>query len=480
MGSSDQIHFNKVLVIDTNEQHQKVIAGSLGRLVKGIDVKFHNLKQSPLPEDVQKLADNDLLFVDVGEDKSLVKEWYSALSKQDGLPPVIFLDSRATSDDAVDIMRLGAADYLNKRGLSDSRLLQSLQAVSSQLQVTGAVEEHDPSDTTGVIMADKVRAATENAAASENNLPVSDSDDSSTSWFKLPSISDDFPITPEDISAGEATMGNYRILEFLGMGGNTQVFKAESIDTKEIVAIKILSPTKGKDESSRDRFVREYEMIKNLNHPHVITSYQQDTEGDWPYIVMEYCPRGDLKTRMKQKISRETAIKYTAQIAAGLDSAHRQGLIHRDVKPSNILIRQDNSLVLVDFGIVKSKTVDQQALTDEGKMVGTPYYISPEQARGGKLDGRSDLYSLGIILYEMLEGKKPFTGDTPIDVIFSHVQDPIPKLTQEWDILNDVIGRLLDKDRDERYATGMELIEELYKVSPESVDQSLLTQKTNT
>lgn len=515
---SEPILFRHVLIVDANRQHQKVLAASLTRLIDRIQVSFCDPEGDAWPDESYNWKEIDLVLADAGSDKSRLKAWFSALLEKINLPPVIFLDSKATIDDAVEMMRLGAIDYLDKRGLKDARLQRSLKtAWDNREPFHDKNESPDPSSSTGVIMADKIREATEEAdqliadkireATEEADQLIADkirevaenadwsnsgsfntdidsnsfmlssaSDDSSTSWFKLPSIGDDFPFTPEDIQNRKAIIGNYYILEFLGIGSNTQVFKAEAIESKELFAIKILSPGIDGDESALNRFIREYQLVKDFDHPHIIQAYEQNTEGDWPFMVMEYCAKGDLQSQMKQRIPREKAISYAAQIASGLHGAHSAGLVHRDIKPSNILCRQNNTLVLVDFGIVKKQTTEEQAMTDEGKMVGTPYYMSPEQARGGKLDGRSDLYALGVILFEMLEGKRPFTGDTPIDVIFAHVQNPIPKLTQEWDELNDIIQRLLAKDIDERYATGLEVIKVLKKISPESVDDSLLSE----
>ena len=464
----DKVFFTRALIIDANEQHQKVIAGSLQRLIEGVTTTTLNPVQSALPAPDYAWADIDLLLVDVGEDHVAVMNWFSDLASRVGMPPTIFLDCQASSDAAVDFMRAGAVDYLNKRGLSDDRLMRALQAAWRCLQ--------DGKNTGAGARAGKAHGFAD-AGSGKSDTPKSSRPDAdvedSPAWFKLPSISDDFPITPDEINAGTATMGKYQIVEFLGAGSSTQVFKAVAAGDSTAVALKILSPTKAGGEQSRDRFVREYELVKDIDNKHIIQIYEQHSDGEWPYMVMEYCARGDLGARMQHKLACEQAVKYAAQIAVGLHVAHEAGLVHRDIKPSNILFREDNTLVLVDFGIVKPRSKDLQEMTDEGKMVGTPSYISPEQARGEKLDGRSDLYALGVILFEMIEGRRPFTGATPIDVIFAHVQDPIPQLSQRQGALNDVVGRLLAKDRNERYATGKEVVAALRAACPQVAVASL-------
>ena len=300
----------------------------------------------------------------------------------------------------------------------------------------------------------------------------------SGAWLRMPdSVGEQaWPFSAEDIEQGHAILGNYRILEFLGVGGMASVFKAQRISDDRLFAIKLLDPTMA-EESVRERFKMEFEILQTIKHKHVVNMEEQVEEGEWIYTVMEYLPGGDLKSRIRRRLKREEAVRYASQIAAALQAAHKQGVLHRDLKPANVLFRSDGTLALVDFGVAKDTKDTDKALTKEGQMVGTPYYASPEQATGAKLDQRSDLYALGIILFEMLEGRRPFVGDTSLQVLMAHVKEPVPLLSQEWDALNDVLTQLLAKDPQDRLADGHAVVQALSEASPGDVSEDLLNQQ---
>jgi tRNA A-37 threonylcarbamoyl transferase component Bud32 len=472
-------------------------------LIKGVEVEQPEMTTSLLPDENFNWQAFDLLMVDIGKDKPLMKSMFARLQQAASLPPVIFFDTSATVEDAVEMMRLGADDYVDKRGLNDERLLKSLLAVADKVSRTDADQarqstrestaSQDPNEITGVMHVSKAAEVSKGqpgtAEKAQHDTMSSDDDDISASLdaflekqaHTLPGLSldlrayaADLPFSLEDIEQKTAILGDYRVLNFLGAGSTTLAFKVESLGNHKVYALKMLYGAALNDKSAAERFKREFNSLQHLNHKHVAKLIEQNTVGERRYTVMEYYPEGDLKSRMTQRLPRETAIHYAAQIAAGLHAAHKHGLVHRDLKPGNILFRADGTLILVDFGIAKMTTGNLLGLTEEGKMVGTPYYVSPEQAKGGELDGRSDLYALGVILFEMLEARRPFVGDTPIDVMFAHVQQPVPKLTQEWDKLNEVLQRLLAKDANDRFDDGLEVVRPLHSICPECVDSDLL------
>lgn len=252
----------------------------------------------------------------------------------------------------------------------------------------------------------------------------------------------------------------YRILGKLGKGGMATVYLANQESFDREVALKVMAPILAADSSYGDRFMREARIAARFSHPNIIAVYDVGVQNDHYYIGMEYHPGGDLKSRIKKGMTTREAMSILRQMAAALDYAHSKGYIHRDVKPDNILFREDGSAVLTDFGIARPASGDTQ-MTQLGMVVGTPKYMSPEQARGQALDARSDIYSLGIVFYETLMGKVPFTGKDSIDIGIKHVKDPVPPLSQNLQALQPLIDRMLAKNASDRYSRGRELIVEL-------------------
>jgi len=236
----------------------------------------------------------------------------------------------------------------------------------------------------------------------------------------------------------------------------------ESLDRP--VVLKILdTSTAERANDLISRFLAEGRIVASLYHPNIITIYDIGiaNESDL-YISMEYVQGGDLKQRLELSISPDEALRYLSQIASALGEAHKHGIIHRDVKPANILFRDDTPL-LSDFGIAKAINTDAD-LTSTGIFLGSPNYVSPEQADGVKLDGRSDLYSLGCIFYEMLAGKKPYISDSIIDIVIQHKQAPIPRLPADLKQYQELVDKLLAKKREERFPDAETLNAEIAKL----------------
>lgn len=256
------------------------------------------------------------------------------------------------------------------------------------------------------------------------------------------------------------TIPGYRILGQLGSGGMATVYLANQETFDREVALKVMAPALAADASYGERFMREARIAARFSHPNIIAVYDVGVHEDHYYIAMEHHPGGDLKGRLANNMTTQQAMSILRQMAAALDYAHSKGYIHRDVKPDNILFREDGSAVLTDFGIARPATGDTQ-MTQLGMVVGTPKYMSPEQARGQELDARSDIYALGIVFYEMLVGRVPFTGKDAIDIGIKHVKEPVPPLPAQLAALQPLVDRMLAKHAAERYARGRELIAEL-------------------
>ena len=241
----------------------------------------------------------------------------------------------------------------------------------------------------------------------------------------------------------------YRIESEIGRGGIATVYLAvqESLDRK--VALKVMSPALVAEQKFTERFILEGHTIAQLNHPGIVTIHDIASENYQTYIAMEYLPGGTLKDKMRHPIHEGMALSIVLQMANAIAYAHDNGIVHRDVKPENIMFRKDGAGVLTDFGIAKIVGIDSQ-LTHTGIIVGTPRYISPEQANGRGTDPRSDIYALGVILYEMLVGKPPYGNTETIALLYSHVNDPIPDLPEKYRYLQPLVNATMAKDPDER------------------------------
>ena len=260
------------------------------------------------------------------------------------------------------------------------------------------------------------------------------------------------------MASGSIQIPGYEILRPLGTGGMSTVYLAlqRSLDRK--VAIKVMRRTgdAASDESTQaeKRFLLEGRMMAKLPHRNIVAVYDIVSNEAMAYISMEFLDGGTLSDRMRDGISLADAVSVIVQIASALDFAHTHGVVHRDLKPANIMFRDSGTPVLTDFGIARYQDGSATRLTQTGMLVGTPTYMSPEQINGQNVDGRADLYSLGILFYELLAGHAPFRGDTPIAVLMAHLTQQAPPLPDEHVAFQPVIDRMLAKNRDERY-TGM-------------------------
>ena len=250
----------------------------------------------------------------------------------------------------------------------------------------------------------------------------------------------------------------YEIKRLIGQGGMATVYLAEQRSLGRQVVLKILDTSSGINAETVGRFLNEGRLIASLNHPHIITIYDIGQAGDQIFISMEYVEGGDLKDRLQNKIfAPAEALTLVEKIAAGLAAAHDNGIVHRDVKPGNILFRRDGTPLLSDFGIAKRLSSDAD-LTSTGMFVGSPNYMAPEQSEAGPIDGRADLYSLGVIFYEMLTGARTYVAASVIDVILLHKKAPIPKLPTGLEHYQEMLNLMMAKARKDRFRDARSLI----------------------
>ncbi len=333
---------------------------------------------------------------------------------------------------AVRALQLGAADYLPKRLLTPERLKTSVRVALRRIEQRVVRRLADLAHTAQVVALDD--------PAPQN---PGDPDEAAASQAPEP---DTPPVIP-----------GYTIAKKIGESEKAIVYLAASAALATDVALKV-SRTSREGDAERQALEREYKAILAIRDPAVVRIHDYGIENGLEYLAMEYFPRGDLKARMYFGVTEAETLRYVEQIAAALRVVHGAGLLHRDLKPPNVMLRENDEISLIDFGL--ARTLDGSAhSTRTGVLRGSPYYMSPEQALGEELDARSDLYSLGVIYHEMLTGRKPFTGGSAMEVLQQHVNAPPPRLPLSLSRHMPLLSRLLAKRREDRFNTAAEVIE---------------------
>jgi class 3 adenylate cyclase len=268
------------------------------------------------------------------------------------------------------------------------------------------------------------------------------------------------PSTAGNFAATAPKVKGYRLLRKLGEGGMSEVFLAERESDQMPVALKVLDPSVGELDEGVDllaRFIQEYAIISQINHPNVVRIFDQAFSDELAYIAMEYFPGGDLRRKIAAGMTSSQVVEILLQTSRALDEVHKQGIVHRDLKPDNLMLRADGSLALVDFGVAK-RTRQSLASTRHGQVVGTPYYLSPEQAATGAVTNKSDLYSLGVLAYEMFTGEKPYQADNVETLMRLHVDAAVPRLPAPVAQYQPLIDRLMAKDPVERFQSAGDVV----------------------
>ena len=258
----------------------------------------------------------------------------------------------------------------------------------------------------------------------------------------------------------------YELKKFLGSGAAADVFLAVDLKHGRLVAVKVMTRSRFSENVAVKRFIKEAQTISSLHHPNIVRVYESGRSGALHFMAMEFFPES-LKQRIhaRRRLDPDEALTIANQVAAALFYAHRRGFIHRDVKPDNIMFRRDGTPVILDFGIARVLESTTQ-LTRSGMSMGTPRYMSPEQLNAKRVDGCSDIYSLGVVLFEMLSGTPPFKGSQTMTVIMKHVTEPVPRLPEELAAFQPLIDRMMAKERAKRPGTEkewQELIKPLFR-----------------
>lgn len=265
----------------------------------------------------------------------------------------------------------------------------------------------------------------------------------------------------------------YKLHRQIGKGGMATVFLATQLSFERKVALKLIADSAFGTSELAERFQREAKIVARLSHPHIVPVYDVGRVEKVHFLAMDYLPGGDLNSFIRSGLEADESIKILSQLAQALHFAHSKGYIHLDVKPDNILFREDNSAVLTDFGIARPMNTGEQ-ISGKKLVFGTPAYMSPEQSQGKETDGRTDLYSLGIIFYKMLTRQQPFNADDPVALALKHISEPVPQLPPQLSGYQGIINQLLAKNPDDRFQSGLALSKALAALNPSEISASKL------
>jgi len=264
---------------------------------------------------------------------------------------------------------------------------------------------------------------------------------------------------------GGAFIRGYRCIRQLARGTTSDLYLGESERVGALVALKVARDRAEEPEpvDAFRRFLQEYEIVQRIASDAVVRLYDLGVSDEHAWLVMEYFPHGDLRRRIRTRLAPRAALRFAILIARALSAVHAAGVLHRDLKPGNVMLRADGSIALIDFGLSKDAALGLD-VTDSGTILGTPHYMSPEQGHAEPIDERSDLYSLGVSLFEMLVGEKPYRADNPMAIVFKHRKEPIPQLPSHFADVQPLLERLLAKSPADRFASAEQAAQALEHV----------------
>lgn len=396
----------RVLLIDDDLAFRQLMAGMLAFACPGADVEHYDPVAKGRPAAGFGLAEFDLVFLDyrLGEADGL--EWLREFKSRPGCPPTVIMTGQGNEAVAVRAIKLGAADYLAKQRISGEVIARVVQeAMDARREQASTTMRLDAQ------------------SAEENQAPT------------------------------ELHIDGYRVIREIGEGAGSRVHLVVPEKGGEPIVAKVLLEDLILDQDTLARFLKEYQIAGRIKSPHVAKIFNYGFSDSSAYILMEYLPGGDVRdyftTRM---VDQGRILGIFRQVLMALGDIHAAGVVHRDLKPHNIMFRSDGSVALVDFGI--AKIIGEPGMTQQGTLLGTPTYMSPEAIMGGVVSARSDLYSAGIMLYQMLAKTAPFQGSSAQEILHQHLNTPVPPLPRTQDDFQPLVDVLLAKDPDARPASA--------------------------
>jgi CheY-like chemotaxis protein/tRNA A-37 threonylcarbamoyl transferase component Bud32 len=398
----------RILLIDDDEDLRNLLSRYIRGQWPDAQIDGYDPLERDLPGPGFPLGSYDVVVLDYMLGRGDGLDWLKILKERDDCPKVLFLTGAGNEIIAVRAMKAGADDYQRKQELTREKLIASIRELTAS--------------------------------------PVERT------------VSPDLAARFEAHSLGaKVQIPGIKVLHLIGEGGTARVYLASRDDDDEPLVVKILRQEIVLNKKALERFMEEYSMVERIQSRHVARIYGHGKYENHAYLVMEFFEGGDLNKRLGGKaVPPAEALRFFRELMFALGDIHEKGILHRDLKPQNLMFRQDGSLAVVDFGIAKNIAAADR--TGQGEILGTPRYMSPEQVQGRALDLRTDIYSAGVLLYQMLTGKHLFDGETAMEVAMHHLNTHAPPLPPQLERYQPLIDKLVEKDREARFRNADEVI----------------------
>ena len=399
----------RILIIDDDEDLRTLLAHYLKQEWPQAHLEQFDPMDQSMPDASFPLGSYDVVILDYQLGRGDGLKWLAEFKKRADCPRILFLTGAGNEIIAVRAMKAGADDYQRKQELTRERLINSVRELTLDRTVEKTLSPEIAARVAGQSLGARIR---------------------------IPGI---------------------KVLHLIGEGGTAHVYLASRERDDEPLVVKILRSEVTANGKSLARFMEEYALVQRVKSPHVARIYDHGTAQEHAYLVMEFFEGGDLQKRLGGKaLAPAECLRLFRQLMMALGDIHEKGVLHRDLKPQNLMFRDDGTLAIVDFGIAKH--IDAIDMTGAGEILGTPRYMSPEQVQGKTLDLRTDIYSAGVLLYQMLTGGHLFDGDSAVEVALQHLNTPAPPLPDALAEYQRLLDKLLEKDRDARFRNADEVI----------------------